>query len=138
MFNPIDILIRVNGPIKCAELDHTYKRAENLTKYRRLVTLISCGYRIPYHHRPKCKQCGCRYLPAYAQDYTCAECARFPKKQLLSLSVTDCRELDMTYPEILRHLALPQDKSLYTLIDDWIDEEEDHYIELLKQSLGEI
>lgn len=109
----------------------------NLTRFNLMVSLVSAGYNIPYHHRPQCRLCGHRYYPAYYRNYYCSECVS-EYAQKISLSPTDCIELDMSYTAIMAHLGLPNNKDLYNIIDDWDEINEDECISKLKLALGEL
>lgn len=107
-----------------------------LTRYSLMVSLVSAGYNIPYHHRPACKLCGHRYYPSHFRNYYCSECDN-QYAQKLSLSPVDCIELDMNYRAIMANLGLPNSKYLYSIIDDWDETNEEECITKLKVALGE-
>jgi len=138
----IDTLMQVNNIGTVQELSRLsgsyvgrlikyYKPADEVSyKYILIVKLLRAGLVIPYHHRPKCVNCGSVYNPSKIRQWRCGECM---DEDSFSLSISDYKELDFAPEKIAKLVGLPQTSEVIRLIEEWEEEEESTYLAKLKK-----
>lgn len=124
-----------NLGFKHGQLESRYKPASQIKyKYKLVVKVMEIGYLIPYHHRPKRRKCGVRYLPHKIRQYDCGECGNL---QDFNLTPVDLIELGYSLEEIARETGLPAQPEVCRLLSEWDEEKEEEYICQLSTILGE-